>query len=157
KLANGSNATTTDEVYGYGSGGWGRVNLGAEDGSAYLLQVAAPSADSNVDGLRTNIAGVNPTVPFGTAVLATAVGTSNLLDNWDYQQADFRATDRLTYLTPKFNGFQAGVSYAPKTGLTSNTAGMSNDDAALPILVGANTGTFVEGATALYKDLWEAS
>ena len=45
--------------------------------------------------------------------------------NWDtslaglvlsYQQADFRQTDRLTYLTPKFNGFQAGVSYAPKTG-----------------------------------------
>lgn len=37
-------ATLTDEAYTYFSGGWGRVNFGAEDGAAYLLQVAAPSA-----------------------------------------------------------------------------------------------------------------
>lgn len=41
-----------EEAYAYWSGSWGRINAGKEDGVAYLLQVAAPSADSNVDGLR---------------------------------------------------------------------------------------------------------
>lgn len=85
----------SDEAYAYFAGNWGRVNLGKEDGAAYLLQVAAPSADSNVDGLRTNIQGINT---LGAAL--------------DYDHADFRGSQRVTYLTPKFSGFQAGVSYA---------------------------------------------
>lgn len=44
-----------EEAYAYFSGSWGRVNAGAENGAAYLLQVAAPSADSNVDGIRTYV------------------------------------------------------------------------------------------------------
>lgn len=48
-----------NESYAYFSGAWGRTNFGAEDGAAYLLQVAAPSADSNVDGLRQYISGTN--------------------------------------------------------------------------------------------------
>ena len=48
-----------EESYAYFSGAWGRVNFGKEDGAAYLLQVAAPSADSNVDGLRQYVAGTN--------------------------------------------------------------------------------------------------
>lgn len=48
-----------EESYAYFSGSWGRVNFGAEDGAAYLLQVSAPSADNNVDGLRQYVHGVN--------------------------------------------------------------------------------------------------
>lgn len=86
----------TDEAYAYFAGNWGRFNLGKEDGAAYLLQVAAPSADSNIDGLRTQIQGVN-----------TLAGVA-----LDYDHADFRGAQRITYLTPKFSGFQAGISYA---------------------------------------------
>ena len=100
---NSQNGTVVDEAYLYGQGGWGRVNFGEEDGAAYLLQVAAPSADSNVDGMR---------------VYVQSLDTQNWNANLqgvilDYQQADFRHTDRITYLTPKFNGFQAGLSWAP--------------------------------------------
>ena len=49
-----------DESYAYFSGGWGRFNFGQEDGSAYLLQVSAPSADSNVDGMRVYIQALTP-------------------------------------------------------------------------------------------------
>ncbi len=91
----GNTNLETDEAYAYFAGNWGRVNLGKEDGAAYLLQVAAPSADSNIDGLRTNIQGINT---LGLAL--------------DYDHADFRGAQRVTYLTPKFSGFQAGVSYA---------------------------------------------
>ena len=48
-----------DESYVYFSGNWGRVNVGAEDGAGYLLQVAAPSADSNIDGIRQFVQPVN--------------------------------------------------------------------------------------------------
>ncbi len=121
---------TTDEAYLYGSGGWGRVNFGTEDGAAYLLQVAAPSADSNVDGLRTYIQGIENTAPFAFGVL-------------EYDHADFQNTDRLTYLSPKFSGFQAGVSYAPEAGeneIGNNLQAMNIDD---------NAGD--------YEDLWEAA
>jgi len=115
-------ATTqlVDETYLYASGGWGRFNFGEEDGAAYLLQVAAPSADSNVDGMRVYIQGL--TTQDWDANLAGLV--------LSYQQADFRQTDRLTYLTPKFSGFQAGISYAPQPGTafvgTSNLGGASS-------------------------------
>ena len=97
ELALGGPAVETDEAYAYFAGNWGRFNLGKEDGAAYLLQVAAPSADSNIDGLRTQIQGVNTLTAFG---------------GLDYDHADFRGAQRVTYLTPKFSGFQAGVSYA---------------------------------------------
>lgn len=117
-----------NESYAYFSGGWGRVNFGNEDGAAYLLQVAAPSADSNVDGLRTTI---NATKTPGNAALADNLGAGIALAAaapgsmaLDYQHADFgnapsdsgknAPAARFTYLTPKFSGFQAGVSYAPR-------------------------------------------
>lgn len=120
-----------NESYAYFSGGWGRVNFGNEDGAAYLLQVAAPSADSNVDGLRTTINATK--IPGNAGLLALGIGGTDLdaadpsSFALDYQHADFgnapsdsgkdNATNRITYLTPKFSGFQAGVSYAPSSSL----------------------------------------
>lgn len=93
----------------YVAGSWGRFNFGAEDGAAYLLQVAAPSADSNFDGLRQYVDAVNyagaPTLPVSFAALANV--------QWDYAQDLTKASDKLTYITPSFNGFQAGLSYTP--------------------------------------------
>lgn len=125
-------AVQADEAYLYFSGKWGRINFGSEDGAAYLLQVGAPSADSNVDGMRAYINGitVNPFLGLVHAGLglAGAIPTPVALD---YDHADFSDTDRLTYLTPKWNGFQAGVSYAPEAGqnaVGNNIAGMAADD-----------------------------
>ena len=55
--ADGGDAFGVDESYVYFSGNWGRVNFGAEDGAGYLLQVAAPSADTHVDGMRIRFNG----------------------------------------------------------------------------------------------------
>jgi outer membrane protein OmpU len=145
--AAGNGPNVMDETYLYGSGQWGRLNFGAEDGAAYLLQVAAPSADSNVDGMRVYIQALN-TQNWDGALQGASWGISNNNTpgiSLDYQHADFRQVDRLTYLTPKFNGFQAGVSYAPTpyVGVTGgNTFGMSED---------GTTDDFT------YNDLWEAS
>lgn len=151
-------ALETDEAYAYFAGNWGRVNLGSEDGAAYLLQVAAPSADSNVDGLRVAVQANDQTAlsnaatmtgingytgvfsdAFGTA--ATTVNGTRLLD---YDHADFQDTDRLTYLTPKFSGFQGGLSYAPQAGQKAIGNGVS--------AVGNGNVT-----TDQYENLWEAA
>ena len=99
----------SQESYAYFSGYWGRVNFGKEDGAAYLLQVAAPSADENYDGLRQYIS------PFNIA--STAQGAF-VLNNTvlDYAQDSTGYANKLTYLTPQFGGFQFGVSYTPDVG-----------------------------------------
>jgi len=127
-------ATMTDEAYAYFSGGWGRVNVGSEDGAAYLLQVAAPSADSNVDGLRNYIQAMNPTSDTVGIFAAGALGLpSSTQVDYDLVSDATGAhnTDRLTYLTPKFSGFQAGVSYATETGqnaVGNNLQPMNTDE-----------------------------
>jgi len=117
-VANGDTTFTTDEAYAYFSGAWGRVNYGREDGVAYLLQVAAPSADANVDGIAPTINGVD---------LGTFGGSTALRAGLDYKQAESKA-DRLTYMTPKFNGFQAGMSYAIEDATAPQSAVMSADN-----------------------------
>lgn len=106
--ADGEDGFEVEESYVYMSGGWGRVNFGAEDGAAYLLQVAAPSADDNYDGLRQYIQPVNYTQG-GSAALNTFISANGL----DYDQNTSGYADKLTYLSPILNGFQAGVSYTP--------------------------------------------
>ncbi len=111
--ADGADAFNLDESYAYFSGSWGRVNFGEEDGAAYLLQVAAPSADSNLDGLRQYIEPVNN---------STASGLPNFTlpaDGIDYDNDIARNAEKITYLTPVLNGFQAGVSYTPDLAYTS--------------------------------------
>lgn len=104
-----------EESYVYFSGDWGRVNFGAEDSAAYLLQVAAPSADSNVDGLRQYISG--------------GLNVTRL----DYDQAISGKDEKVTYLSPVFGGAQLGLSYTPESGETDNNIGTNaqenqNDD-----------------------------
>ncbi|QQG36382.1 MAG: porin [Micavibrio aeruginosavorus] len=121
-----------DESYMYVSGSWGRVNFGGEDGAAYLLQVAAPSADSNYDGIRQYVDAVN-------YAIADAAFTGLAAADWDYAQDATDQTDKITYLSPVFNGFQAGVSYTPdvvatgyslnaETSAASNSLGGVNAD-----------------------------
>lgn len=106
--ADGNDDMTIQESYAYFAGNWGRVNFGAEDGAAYLLQVAAPAADSNVDGIRQYINPINYTVLDDGALLPGGFG------QLDYAQDVSGYADKLTYISPVFNGFQAGFSFAPQ-------------------------------------------
>ena len=133
---NGTNDSfNTDESYVYFSGGWGRVNFGSEDGAAYLLQVAAPSADSNIDGIRqyvnpvnyaaTTFRGLGPTTGGSVLELLDARGARSGLD---YDQDISSKSDKLSYLSPIMNGFQLGLSYAPEIGDDSDEDSENFDD-----------------------------
>ncbi len=119
----GDETDTIEESYAYFSGSWGRVNFGEEDGAAYLLQVAAPSADKNVDGLRAYIDGVNKNVLVDTAYTGLT-STQGL----DYDQALTGNDTKLTYLSPVISGFQAGVTYAPDAGTAGEETGVRTTD-----------------------------
>lgn len=166
-----------EEAYAYFSGAWGRVNFGREDGAAYLLQVAAPSADSNYDGIRQYVQPINYGILTAAGATATEINfddifaggiTANeLLIDVDGNDAvsandirvgtnvavlagapplldyghDVTATsDKFTYLTPVFNGFQAGFSYTPEITGSRGLLGNRDDD-----------------TVGEYGDVWEVS
>lgn len=106
-----------NESYVYFSGDWGKVNFGSEDSTTFLLQVAAPSADSNVDGVR------NFVYPFNYTVAGTAVDAEQ-----DYDHNVTGKADKLSYITPVFSGFQAGVSYTPEVRTSSRSLNGVDDD-----------------------------
>ena len=125
QLIQENDANQIEDSYLYFSGSWGRVNLGRTYGAAYLLQVSAPGADANQDGQDIDFSFVN---------------LGNSFVDQDYQHNgsfdDNHTLDSITYLTPKFNGFQAGATYsaaidqknrgvAPGTG---NLGGMETDN-----------------------------
>lgn len=139
-----SDSFGVQESYAYLAGGWGRLNVGAEDGAGYLLQVAAPSADENIDGIRQYINPVNyelanadiagladdtflgtvNTIIVDTGAAGASAGdirvantvTTAALFRYDYDMALSAYDQKLTYLTPVYNGFQAGFSYTPDLG-----------------------------------------
>ncbi|MCB9990205.1 MAG: porin [Rhodospirillales bacterium] len=197
---------TTEEGYAYFSGAWGRVNFGLEDGAAYLLQVAAPSADSNFDGIRqwvnpvnTNIMSHNVTsggtldaltfaalgnfgdnsgfeeifghtayagtenivfasttgntIIYNTIGLNAASETALVTSNrFDYDQAVSGYSNKLTYMTPVFNGFQAGVSYTPELNQRSRDFGNNDDDDVFAVV-----GTITDPAGPEWGDTWDVA
>jgi outer membrane protein OmpU len=154
--ADGEDSFDVQEAYTYFSGSWGRVNFGEENGVAYLLQVDAPSADENVDGVRQYINPVNYGVVTGlgaglaggsfdfdgdgtvATTTATVEGTLNSglgglsdLLVFDYDDDATGYSNKLSYMTPVFSGFQAGVSYTPETDEdTRGLEGVHADDEA---------------------------
>lgn len=115
----GGDNSGTDESYVYFSGDWGRVNVGVENGAGYLLQVAAPSGDSNVDGITQY---VSPFVTTGNLTQGNAANTG--FGALDYGMADTAKVDKLTYLSPVMSGFQLGLSYTPDTSGNASSFGV---------------------------------
>jgi len=149
----GDDANTIEESYIYLSGTWGRVNLGSEDGAAYLLQVAAPSADSNIDGIRQYIQPVNYAnagLAAGTvSALRAPAGVTGNVDGFDYDQDITGVAEKITYLSPNFNGFQIGASYTPDVGDTNSVGPLANgfntDDAVDTLGAAYDVGARFEG------------
>lgn len=150
-------ATTADESYAYFSGSWGRVNFGDEDGAGYLLQVAAPSADSNVDGVRQFVQPFNYDAMFydrmtdaqGTLDSSDASQASFIQDNGglDYDMDVAGKSTKLTYLSPVFSGFQVGMSFTPNPGVAGDLEGVG---------LHSNTSTGA-GTTTFFGDVYEAA
>ena len=115
-------SASIDETYIYFSGDWGRVNFGNEDGAAYLLQVAAPSADKNIDGVRQLLQPFNVSADSGFAASSLRL---------DYDVSPAGDADRFTYLSPIFSGFQLGLSFSPDSDDAASFAGVGEESDAV--------------------------
>ncbi|WP_169566589.1 porin [Sneathiella limimaris] len=84
-----------DETYMYIDGSFGRVLVGSENSAAYLMHYASPS----------------PVPAWG--LVSPNADASGLGINPSTYINDISDADKITYFTPRFSGFQLGVSYTP--------------------------------------------
>jgi predicted porin len=113
-------ADQIDESFLFIDGSFGRVLLGSENSAGYLMHYAAP----DVSFLNVNSGSMTAFVPFSGSVVGETAdfGIQNLTVGADVFRGTLGATyvengrnndaQRFTYFTPRFAGFQFGLSYA---------------------------------------------
>lgn len=108
---NRANGTYIDEEFIYlQSEQLGQIKLGVDDAVTDQLHVSAPSGGISVDdGDVRNVAMYSSIVAAGVGLNSTSLGDDT---NGD--------TNRIFYITPRYAGFQAGISYAPNASEDSN-------------------------------------
>lgn len=105
-LASTSDSSNADETVIYVSGDWGRVELGDEDGASDQSAVLAPTVGiGQING--SYLDWVQPTSRPAGNIEDTGGGIIKPLDTDD--------STKVTYYTPRMEGFQAGVSYVPES------------------------------------------
>lgn len=94
-----------DENSIWASGSFGKLEFGNNDGAEDTFMVNGSNSGVDYGGVG------NPTSNFLTAAYAGEARTSVDLQNG----TDSSDATKITYTTPNFNGFSAGVSYTPDT------------------------------------------
>ena len=106
---NPSSATANaqiDEAFLFAFGDWGRVEFGSRDAASYRMYYGAPSALIGYGAIQHNHAIVNQAVSlYNKAYFHTTTATNT---------AAWQDVNRINVFTPRFQGFQLGVGYAPK-------------------------------------------
>jgi predicted porin len=124
-----NNDATFRELFAYLEGGFGRFEIGGTDGAAFKMHYTSPwfVPGNGVDSpniLNAAVGGITSTttttafVPIGPAtnVLVTTTNT-NTVAGFRHATFSLMAADanKVTYFTPRFAGFQLGLSYTPET------------------------------------------
>jgi predicted porin len=91
-------ADQIDESYLYFQGNFGKVVVGSENSAAYLLSVGAPTVDANFDGADPNYRILQP-------------GNNRAVATQQYAPTSTGDSEKISYFSPRFEGFQLGVSY----------------------------------------------
>lgn len=112
-------------TFTYLESGWGRAEMGGNKSAASTMRVDASSvavATGGINGAWTYFASA-PTDSFiSTSKLVTEHGATNAYGD----ESTYNAT-KLTYYTPTWAGFQAGVSYTPDAEARGQTVALSNN------------------------------
>jgi len=106
-----STGVGTDEASVYLAGTWGRLELGDFDGAADTLAIYAPLVGiEQIDGDAYDFLTVTPETGPRAGFVLGVQPTGSLV-----QAPDSGDATKISYITPRFVGFQAGVSYAPQS------------------------------------------
>lgn len=104
----GNNA---DEVYAFFSGDFGRVELGDQDDASSRMKLGAHNATK---GTASTAGGL--TSHDGMFHSSTKVAPDRFISRNDVQAFLTGDSTKITYFTPRFSGFQGGVSLTPDSG-----------------------------------------
>ncbi|WP_371226910.1 porin [Roseovarius sp. 2305UL8-3] len=127
-----------DETYVFIDGdAFGRVLIGAENSAGYIMSTGAPS----VGGIGINSPSISAFLPLSGVVPFNfrQAGISSFTE-----VAGNNDINRITYITPRFNGIQFGVSYAPNNNGGNGGAGSFNGGTQI-----------ADNSTATLEDIWD--
>jgi outer membrane protein OmpU len=144
----GTGEVIADEAILFFSGGFGRVELGREDGAADVMMLDAASVAAGTGGIDGDLP-INLT-------------GAQIVDSSD--------AAKVTYFTPRIAGFQAGVSYIPDGDDDSEDSAADDNDAENWFEAGVNyvaelggldvglaaVGSFADGEAAGEISSWQA-
>lgn len=119
-LEGNSNADQIDYSFAYLEGNFGKLVLGSDDDAAFSMHVAAPNVGLPINSGSQTQHIINPT---GSNMFYTTFGSTFITPALD------DTGQKVSYYTPRFSGFQFGVSYLPdvdptggdRNGLTMDT------------------------------------
>lgn len=138
-----------DESYMFIKGSFGEVLLGSENSAGFKMTVVAP----DVTFLEVNSGSLTAFIPFSGSFGGVSVGNDffrGTLGTTLLEVSRNNDAQRFTYFTPRFSGFQAGVSYA-RDGRQDDNTQVDTDQELHDIFdVGANyTNTFGDFSVAV--------
>ncbi len=138
QLEGNTSGDQIDESYAFIEGDFGRVLLGSENTAGYLMSVGAPNV-----GIGINSGDQGDWVPVESDANFAARGT---LGATSLENAVVNDVNRLTYFTPRFSGFQGGISYTPDAEEDDNSQPSENAEYHDGVDVGIN---FVESVAGI--------
>lgn len=114
--------STIDEAFIFAFGDWGRAELGSRDAASYRMYYGTPSALIGWGAIQHNHNWANTIMMANNKAYARTMATT-ITPTW-------QDLNRVNYFTPRFQGLQIGVGYAPKmiaaTGSGQASAGPLN-------------------------------
>jgi predicted porin len=125
-----SSDTNADKTFLYLQSGWGRFELGANSGASQAMKVDAATfarATGGIQGDWWRYA----SIPQGTSGTVTSwiIKPELLVEHGTYTSTTLSKSaedaNKITYYSPRFSGFQVGLSFAPDTGEIGQVAGNS--------------------------------
>jgi outer membrane protein OmpU len=117
---NPSSATANaqiDEAFIFAFGDWGRAELGSRDAASYRMYYGTPSALIGWGAIQHNHNWANASVIANNKAYGRTMATT-ITPQW-------QDVNRINYFTPRFQGLQIGVGYAPKLNAAAGAFGGS--------------------------------
>jgi hypothetical protein len=102
----GVTATQIDEAFIFAFGDWGRTELGSRDAASYRMYYGTPSALIGWGAFQHNHNWANTLMMANNKAYGRTMATT-ITPTW-------QDVNRINYFTPRFQGLQIGVGYAPK-------------------------------------------
>lgn len=104
-LASTSDTSGADEASIFIRGNWGRIELGDNDGAADIFSMLAPTV--GIGQINGSYANYIPTA-------SRPAGNSKDTGGGMFKALDSDDSTKVTYTSPRIEGFQAGISYVPE-------------------------------------------